>query len=101
MVRFFRGFWEAQAIERDRRWWRKGVVVLSEPICAGDHQPACLRIHSLSEIEQFSKWLAGLEGGDIAQGIQYSESSAGIVNDLVSEETREIGIVASARGWVR
>ena len=64
--------------------------MFSEPICAGDHQPARLRIHALSEIEQFSKLLAGLEGGDVAQGIQYGESSTGIVNDLVGEETREV-----------
>jgi len=64
--------------------------MFSEPICTGDHQPACLGIHALGEIEQFSEWLAGLEGGDVTQGIQYGESSTGIVNDLVGEETGEI-----------
>ena len=75
--------------------------MFSKPIRAGNDEAACLRVHSLSEIEQFSKRLTGLEGGDIAQSIQYGQSSTCIVNDLMGEETREIGIVATARGWVR
>ena len=87
---------QVQAIKRDSRWRRQRIMRCTQPICARNGKSAHLRVHTRSEGQQLLKFGARRQVRDIAEGVEYGEGCTCVLDDLMSEEAREGGIVCAA-----